>query len=218
MSSHLAWSFSHTKAFGTCPRKYEAEMVQKLYPFKESDATRYGNQVHKALELYVKEGTPLGPHAQFQRVIDKLLQIPGEKIAERKQALTRDLEPCSYFDKRVWLRGVADLTIIDGAKGWVVDYKTGSAKYPDVDQLELMALMVFVYHPDVREVNAALLFVLHNKLVPARYVRKDADKLWKKWERKYQELVDAKENNRYPPNPNGLCRNWCPVEHCEYQG
>lgn len=213
------WSFSHVKTFETCARKYQAEMVEKLYPFRETKESRYGNEVHKALELYVKEDAPLtGGFEQFQSTMDRLMAIPGEKIAEQKQALTIDKEPCAYFGKNVWVRGVADLTIVNGRKAWVVDYKTGSAKYPDVDQLELMALFVFAYHKDVEVVDAALLFLLKNKLVPARYYRKDADKLWKKWERKYGKIESARDNDNFPPNPNGLCRNWCPVKHCEYQG
>lgn len=215
----IAWSFSHIKSFETCPRKYDEEMVSKNYPFVESAASKYGNEVHKALELYVKDGKKLdGNMRQFKKVADKLLSFNGEKIAERKQALNFDREPTSYFAKDVWVRGISDLTIINGNKAKVFDYKTGSAKYPDTDQLELMALITFAYHPEVEHVRSALLFLHHSKLVPAEFHRDDIDKLWDKWDKKYKKLKAARVNKNFPPNPNGLCRKWCPVKHCEFNG
>jgi ATP-dependent exoDNAse (exonuclease V) beta subunit len=46
-------------------------------------------------------------------------------------ALTYSKEPCDFHDENRWVRGIADLVIIDGADAFVVDYKTGSNKYPD---------------------------------------------------------------------------------------
>jgi hypothetical protein len=82
-------------------------------------------------------------------------------------ALTIDLNPCGWKDKEVWVRGIADLLIIDddNLTAWVVDYKTGNNKYPDREQLKLMAMMVFKHFPHIRKVNAALLFVVKNDMV-----------------------------------------------------
>lgn len=219
MASAPAWSFSAIKVFETCPRKYHAEKVEKLYPFEETEHTRYGNEVHKAAELYIRDGKPLGPHSKFKPVLDTLNAMPGEKHCEEKMALTREREPTKYFGKDVWLRGASDLTIIDGPVAKVVDYKTGSAKYPDKDQLELMALMTWEYYPEVEKVKGALVFLLHDVVPKETYTReKHYDKLWKKWEGKYEILARAHEEDAWPPKPNGLCRQWCPVEHCEFNG
>ena len=214
-----AWSYSAMKVFETCARKYHAEKVEKLYPFKESAATLYGKEVHKAAELYIQDGVDLPEeHKRFRKALDALNRIEGEKICEQKMALDYDRNPSKYFGKQVWIRGAADLLIIDGDLAYIVDYKTGSAKYPDKDQLELMAMMVFDHYPDVQRVKAALVFLVHNKVVKGKYSRDNEDKLWKKWGDKDQKLQLAYENDHWPPNPNGLCRNYCPVEHCEYQG
>ena len=214
-----AWSFSSIKLYETCPRKYHAEKIEKLYPFKDTDATIYGKEVHLAAEEYIRDSKPLPPgHAQFKPLLDSLNNIKGDKLCEEKMALTEDLTPTKFLAKNVWVRGIADLIIVNGENARVVDYKTGSAKYPDVGQLELMALMVFAHYPEVQNVKAALIFMLHDKIVKATFSRDDELSLWAKWRAKYDALAASYESDNFPPNPNGLCRNWCTVQHCEYCG
>ena len=106
------------------------------------------------------------------KALDALNEKRGIKMCEQKLGLTADLEPCGFFDKRVWFRGIADLVIIDVLTGvaWVIDYKTGkSLKYADKGQLELMALIVFKHYPQITRVKAGLLFVIAKGLVKEEY-------------------------------------------------
>ena len=76
-----AWSHSSLKDFEGCQRRYHEVKVLKNYPFVQTEATIYGNKVHEALELYVKEDKPIPPeYAQFQDVVDALLKKPGREI------------------------------------------------------------------------------------------------------------------------------------------
>jgi len=218
MTKH-AWSFSALKTFETCPRKYHAEKVLKLYPFEETEQSRYGTEVHLAAEEYIGKGTPLPKGMEkFKPALDALNKIPGEKKVELKMALTVDRQVTDFSADDVWVRGIADLVIVNGDKARVIDYKTGSAKYPDKKQLELMALMLFEHFPEVQEVKAALAFLLHDVVVKGQYKRADADKLWQKWQARTDMLDGAFEHDNWPPKTNGLCRKWCPVEHCEFNG
>jgi hypothetical protein len=193
--------------------------VLKLYPHQDTEATIYGKVVHKAAEDYIRDGTPLAEGLeQFQRMLDSLRAIPGEKLCELEMALLPDCSPCDFKDDARWVRGIADLVIINGGKAWTVDYKTGNAKYPDVSQLELMSLMVFAHYPDVETIHAALLFTRHNKLVPAMYYRKDEATMWRKWTIDVGAIERSHEVDVWNPNPNGLCRKWCPVTYCEHCG
>lgn len=214
-----AWSFSGMKLYETCPRKYHAEKVEKLYPFTDTQATIYGKEVHLAAEEYIRDGKDLAKgYEQFRPMLDALNRIEGDKHCELKMALTEDLEPTEFLADNVWVRGIADLIIINGENARVVDYKTGSAKYPDTGQLELMALMLFAYYPEIQNVKAALVFMVHDVVVKATFSREEYDQLWEKWKGKYNKLAASYEHDNWPPNPNGLCRKWCPVEHCEFQG
>lgn len=48
------WSFSKIKAFQQCPKQFYHEKIIKQYPFKMTDAVRYGNEFHKAAENYIQ--------------------------------------------------------------------------------------------------------------------------------------------------------------------
>jgi ATP-dependent exoDNAse (exonuclease V) beta subunit len=212
----VQWSFSSLKDFVGCPRRYHEVKVCKNFEQKITHALSYGKEVHSALEHYVKDGTDLpANYKRFQKAVDELLQIPGEKFCEREMALLPDLTPCGFYDVNRWVRGIADLLIVDGDTAYVVDYKTGNANYPDVDQLKLMALMVFAHHPEVQMVKGALLFILKNRLVSENYHRNNSEELWKDFHQKVEKLKISIETNEWTPNPTPLC-GYCPVSTCEF--
>jgi hypothetical protein len=213
-----AWSHSSLKDFEGCARRYHAVKVLKNYPFTETEATRYGNQVHESLERYVRDGKPIPPeHSQFQPIVDALLKKEGRVLAEHEMALDIDLNIVGWKDKKVWVRGIADLLIIDddNLTAWVVDYKTGNNKYPDREQLTLMSLMVFQYFPHIRKVNSALLFLVKNDMVRAQMMREQADAEWWKYRERYARLEASFSNDVWNPNQTPLC-GWCPVKTCEF--
>jgi len=214
----VAWSHSSLKDFEGCQRRYQEVKVLKNYPFTETEATRYGNQVHEALELYVKEGTPIPPqYAQFQPVMDALLNKSGRKLAEYEMALTADLLPTKWKADNVWVRGIADLLIVDDENltAWVADYKTGNNKYPDRDQLVLMSIMVFAHFPHIRKVNSALLFIVKNDLVKMTITHDQADKYWWDYRERYARLQASFDNDVWNPKQSSLC-GWCQVKKCEF--
>jgi len=146
------WSYSSLKQYQNCPRQYHEIRVLKNYIVKENDAMIYGKEVHKALEDYVRDGVELAKNYQrFKSSVDALINIPGEKYPEYEMALTHNKEPCEFDSENRWVRGIVDLLIIDGDYAFIVDYKTGSNKYPDPKQLKLMALMTFTYFPEVQK-------------------------------------------------------------------
>lgn len=223
MAKHKAgaWSYSRMKNFETCPKQFYHVSVLKEHPFKETPETRYGNEFHKAAELYIGNRTPLpGKFAHYQEVLDALSARPGRKHCELKLGLTRDIEPCEYFDnRRIWFRAIIDLLIIDGDTADVVDYKTGkSARYADPDQLELMALTVMAHYPEVQKVRAGLVFVIADAMVKRTYEAEEADVRWGKWYERYAAYEKAHEEGVFNPRPSGLCRAHCPVLSCAHNG
>ena len=212
----VSWSHSALKDYEGCPKRYQEVKVLKNFPFTETEATRYGNEVHKALELYIRDGKPVPPeYAQFVPVVDALMQKPGRKLAEQQMALTKDLEPCGWRDKEVWVRGITDLLILDDENmtAWVIDWKTGSNKYPDRDQLRLMALLVFAHYPHIRKVNAALLFIVKNDMVKLSMTVDQADTTWWDYRERVARLEKAFATDVWNAKPSPLCP-WCPATTC----
>ena len=213
-----AWSHSSLKDFEGCQRRYQEIKVLKNYPFTETEATRYGNQVHEAIELYIRDGKPIPPeYAQFQAVVDAMLKKDGRKLAEYEMALTVDLQPTEWKSKDVWVRGIADILIVDDENltAWVGDWKTGNNKYPDRDQLVLMSIMVFAHFPHIRRVNSALLFIVKNDIVKMTMTREQSDKHWWDYRERTARLEAAFANDVWNPNQTPLC-GWCPVKTCEF--
>lgn len=187
----------------------------KRFEKKATHQMLYGQEVHKALEDYVAQGKPLVKnYERFKPVLDSLVEIPGTKYPEHKMALDKDRNPTDFY-KGYWVRGIADLLIVDGETAFIVDYKTGSNRYPDPKQLKLMALMTFAHFPSVNHVKAGLLFVMHDSFMPEEYMRGSIDDLWKFFEADLTRLKMAYETDKWNPNPTPLC-GWCPVNTCEY--
>lgn len=181
---------------------------------------RYGTQVHKAAEDYIKHDIPVPSQFAFmQKPLDALKAKEGEKLCEYKMGLTRNLEPCGFFDKGVWYRGIADLIVLQDDRAWVVDYKTGkSSKYADTKQLELMSLAIFKHFPHVKKVKTGLLFVIAEDFVKADFTQHEESILWRPWLDETNRLEKAYELDVWNPRPNFSCKAWCPVTDCAHNG
>jgi hypothetical protein len=214
----VVWSHSSLKDYEGCARRYHEVKILKKYPFKETQAVIYGKELHKAAEDYVGKGEPLPEQFEFvQSTLDALMAKPGRKLVEYQMALTEDLQPTGWFDKNVWVRGVADLLIVDddNLTAWVVDYKTGNNKYPDREQLKLMSLMVFVNFPHIREVKSALLFVVKNDMVKHTMTVDEAKAEWWKYRERVGRIAASIDADVWNPTRTPLC-GWCPVKSCEF--
>ena len=212
----VKWSFSGLKDFVKCPRQYHEVKVLQNFKKEVTHEMRYGTEVHQALEDYVRNGIPLNKnYARFKPMLDVLMGVPGTRYPEHQMALTINKEPCAFNDPDYWVRGIADLLVIDGDYALVVDYKTGKAKSPDPDQLKLMALMVFAHFSNVKRIKAGLAFILYDVFVPEEYERQNVDALWAAFTPDLERLKVAFESNNWMPNPTPLC-GWCPVDTCEY--
>ena len=180
----------------------------------------YGNSFHKAAEKYLRDGVPLPIRFQFvQKALDSLGRVKGKKLFEYKMGLTNELSPCGFNSSNVWYRGIADLVIIQSNVAKVLDYKTSkSTRYADKKQLELMALCIFRYFPEVEIVDGALLFVKLNSIVTQRYSIKQANTLWNNWFGRHHKMKVAFKHDVWNANPSGLCRNHCAVLECPHNG
>ena len=217
---NFTWSYSSLGLFQQCPKKYYHLRVVKDIVEPETEHLTYGKVVHEAAEKYIRDGEPIPEKFSFLTpVLDVLKDIPGKKLCEHKMGLTEDLEPCGFFDKNVWFRGVVDLLIIQDDLAHIVDYKTGkSAQYADTKQLELMALAVFKHFPLVERVKAGLAFLVSEDFVKANFTKYEAPERWLTWIQQTDKLTAAYDNDVWNAKPNFTCRKFCPVKDCEHNG
>lgn len=215
-----AWSYSSLTAFENCPRRFFLTRVAKTVVEPQTEATLHGNAVHKALEISVRDKTPLpAKYSTYTPLVDAVLSAVGAKHTELKFGLTRNLTPTGFFAGDVWCRGVLDLQVVNPGVVTVLDWKTGKPK-PDADQLMLFAGAAFAHHPHAETVKTGYAWLAHNKLDTEVFARSDVPRIWGEFTPRVQRMEEAAKRNEYPPRPSGLCKAWCPVPKakCEFSG
>lgn len=229
LNKKIALSWTKFQTFDQCPRKYRDQYLLGLVPYVETPVLKWGNDVHKAMELYITRGTPLPPKMlQFKPVADALLdrveefraegKLKVDLFAEQKWAIDLTGRACGYFDKNVWIRGQADVGYGTRVSLKTLDWKTGKGKYPKPEQLELMALLA-VARPELSHytrVDGMLMFLeagfpvrLSVDTTPGLAYRD----LLLKWQRRALRILDYIQRDYWPENSTPLC-GWCDVTSC----
>lgn len=216
-----AWSFSALSAFETCPRQFYLTRVAKLVKEPESEALRWGNYVHKALEVRLKDGTPLPMTlAGYDRLCQKF-EAAGKVTAEHEACIDKSFKPAGWWDKTVWCRSKWDV-LVQHAGGKVIsqwDWKSGSRKVGS-DQLKLCAAIGFLLNPKVEEIRGGYVWLKEGKIDIEVYKRADAKVIWHEFLPRVRRLEIAHEEQKWPAKPSGLCRRHCAVgkSNCEHCG
>jgi CRISPR/Cas system-associated exonuclease Cas4 (RecB family) len=217
-----AWTYSQLDTFETCPRKFYHLKVAKDVSDPPTIHTEWGTKVHTAFEVFIEKGTPLPEGmTQWQTLADKLAKLPGEKLVEEKYALDRNFQPSEW--KGAWTRGIADLVVINGDKAAVMDYKTGKRK--PTEQLDLYVNYVFAHHPQVKYVSTGFIWLKERRIDwnvtktdNKPYSRDEAPMIWQQFLPRIAKLESAYERDKWPAKTSGLCKAWCPVLSCEFNG
>jgi hypothetical protein len=206
----IAWSYSRYSEYKLCPFKAKCKMVLKI---KEpgSEAMDRGGEIHKKLEDYLK-GTikRLPPEA-------KLLKTEYEKLKKTKPevelaiAFTNTWEKTDWFNwQHAWCRVKIDAltppVIGEDPIVGIKDHKTGKLKETAVyeEQLELYGLTGLILYPIAEKAVPSLLFVDAGKEIYGEtYLRKDVEKLKKKWELRVRPMMT---DTKFKKTPGFHCR------------
>ena len=213
-------AYSHLEKHELCPKKCYHESVAKDIPFKETEVTIWGNEAHKALQISVSEGRPLGERfTMYQRVVDVLRAKGGTRHCEKMLGITKDLQPCGFFDQNVYARGKGDVIIDLGETAFYGDYKTGKKKSGGRD-LDFMAVLIFVNFPHIQKLNSAFIWLSTTpvSLTTKTFTREQLPELWDSFKDDIANFEWSLENNQWNARENFLCKNWCQVFNCIFNG
>jgi len=215
MTTH---TFSKLDNFETCPRQYHARYVAKSVAFVPSEESKYGDRFHEAMEQRICFGGCLPE--EFRDYEDVAATIDSEFVGDRYceigLAVDKDFRPCVYNDPNFYIRGVIDYLVVDGIHGRAFDWKTGKVKR--TDQITLMALLALANFPQLQYVRGAFVFFRYNDVIKEVVLRRQVDELWNNFKRRFEAVESAIANDKFIPKPSGLCRKWCPVTSCEFNG
>ncbi len=216
-----AWSFSQLNNFETCPKKYWHLSIEKDYKEEEGEAIQYGKKVHKALELLVRDGTPLPQElAHMHDYVAPFIGIDATRLCEQQLAITKEFLPCDWKDwDNAWCRAVIDLAIMGEESAVLIDYKTGRMKDDGFTQLKLAAAVFMLHYPKVQRVQAAYLWTEHDgKMTKDVFTRAQMQELWNELFPRLTRFQQAFATSEYPAKPSGLCRRFCPITGCPHHG
>lgn len=186
------------------------------------DAAQYGDMIHKRIESFINAhirfypDVPESIQLYVQQVLDELPK-DGHIVAEVKGAITKELEPCDWFDKNVWLRCILDVLHTKGQEAWIIDWKTGKVR-PNSKQLKLFALFVMTTRPNINVCHTSFEWLAHSCSTKEVYTRDDLDDLWSEFVPDLKLYVQAFKTDTWPKKPSGLCKQYCNVMDCEYNG
>ena len=214
------WSYSALTAFETCPKRFYLTRVSRQVQEPQTEATIWGNKVHKALELYAKGEQPLPKDLKrYAKYVDKILSYEGKRVIEKRVALDKNLRPTTWMAKNVWVRGVIDIGVVGSEKAYLLDWKTGKRK-PDSDQLKLFAALAFASFPWIEKVTTGFIWLKEGEFDKEVFTRDQLTEIWGEFHPRLSRLAHAYDADKWTPKPSGLCRNWCPVGQklCEFCG
>ena len=217
------WSFSRLKAYQTCALQYYELQIARNFQQSEHPTTAWGVRGHTALELRVRDKTPLPPEFSYLEALAVGIEsLPGTLLCEHELAVDKELNSCAFDSPSRWVRGIIDVLSIDGENAIAIDYKFGKVK--PTSQLKLMALLVFAAYPEVQTVKSRFLWIQFREKTNAVYHRADEKALWQEFIDDAGQMEQADDLGVYEPKPSGLCRPngkgyaGCPVTTCEYCG
>ena len=215
-----AWSYSALTAYETCPRRFQLTRVTKQVVEPQTEATIWGNKVHKALELFAKGEKPLPPDLQkYERYVKKILSYEGKRVVEERIALDKNFRPTTWMAKDVWVRGIIDIGVVGSEKAYLLDWKTGKRR-PDSNQLKLFAALAFAIYPWVDKVTTGFIWLKSAEFDKEVFTRDQLPEIWDEFFPRLDRLAISYRDDKWTPKPSGLCKNWCPVGRrlCEFCG
>ncbi len=219
----LPWSITTLDMFLSCPRKYQALKVTK--EFKEDFSgpeAEFGDMVHKKIASLVNDNVAL-PSTLDDKLVahvkNTLSEIPedGFRIAEIKGALSVHMDACDFFSRDVWMRCILDVMHLQMTEAWIVDWKTGKVK-DDSRQLKLFALYIFHTKTKIEKCHTSFEWITKGKSTKETYHRSDVEDLWQEFIPDLKRFKIAHNEDKWDKKPSGLCKEYCPVTNCEFNG
>ncbi|MDR3427790.1 PD-(D/E)XK nuclease family protein [Silvimonas sp.] len=215
----LPWSPTGLDTFVNCPFQYHGKYVTKEFKEDEnnkSEEQKWGIWVHKQFEDRLAVRAPLHDTLKaHEPFMQELENMPGVLNTEQKAALDKNLRPCHFFDRGVWMRQVIDVTIVNGETARMVDYKTGKP-HKKFKQLMLNALYTFILYPSVQTIQCDYYWTKDMVTTGESYQRDEIDKLWGYFVGDLKQYRDAFKTDTWQMRPSGLCRGWCPRTDCQH--
>jgi CRISPR/Cas system-associated exonuclease Cas4 (RecB family) len=218
METIKSWSYSRLVVHETCPRQALLKFVQKLEepPPKANNPGVRGDSIHKAGELYIKDGAALdaemeGVFDYFRERLEKLRVLYVEGRVEVEQDWHFDDAWVPTTEKYPWLRVKCDVVVfVDESEAIVIDWKSGKKfgnEMKHLDQTKLYAIAAFMKYPKLQKVTTELWYVDQDEISSYTYTRDQAERMLPRLEARVRLMM---EDTVFRPRPSVPNCKYCP--------
>lgn len=218
MSKPLVYSYTFISTYLNCPRMAYERYVTKSTPYVESEQMKWGNTVHKAFEQRINYRRHLPESLTAWEPLCLQLELTPVK-AEVKLGTNALGAPQQFFGDHVWFRGALDVVKVQTNTAMILDWKTGKTR-EDPLELEVFGLLLRVHYPEVEKVTGNYIWMQTGKLGQSHELS-DHRRTWD-FIRKISDEIDRLKSHvgdgPWPEKQNGLCKAWCDVVSCPYNG
>lgn len=216
----FSWSHTALSQFQTCPFQYAAARYYITTKFEETDATRWGGRVHKALEMRLKRGTPLPQEMKKWEKYCTAFEKNAEKLnatihPEYQLAISKNFSQTDWFDKTAWGRCAGDVVIDAGNTIYVYDYKTGKMREGS-EQLATNAAFFALAFPEAQKFVTRYVWLEHDQITGKDFSREEIPGIWDDRLSQIVNIMECWEQEDFPCRRSGLCNGWCQVTDCEH--
>lgn len=207
----LVWTFTLLNCYREiCPHQAAERFIYRRIPFVETDAMRWGNQVHVALEKRVGRGTPLPREMPYENIA---AAFDGRDArVERRLGITRQGRACDFFGADVWGRGKLDLHLVNGERALLFDYKTGRER-EDPFELHVQAVLLHAKYPQLKEIKGKYFWLKESKSGKLHDLS-DTTATWNEIGRLVRLIERDMAAGSFEKREGPLC-NWCECLSCE---
>lgn len=219
--NHIKHSHSGLNTFGTCPHKFYRERILRDVVSEPGEAAIWGDTVHKGIEdwLMQSEGTPVPAFIEeYTDLLLKVRSLSGQRFIECQGAVREDWRPCDYTHPTVYFRGKIDLVLDRGKEVLVIDWKTGKSGYGTKNQDAQYAALIFALWPKVETIKTRWVYLAEGKITSAVFTRAQELNLRALVDSPARQVERAAESGVWPRKPSGLCKKYCDVFDCPYNG
>lgn len=216
----LPYSYSSLTSFETCPFKHYKIKVSKEVQDKPYAQAEFGTAIHAKAEESVKTGNPYeGDFAQ--RINDAIMEQRAKPdavlYAEKQLCVNRQQQPVEWFAEDGHARGILDLLVVGNTWAHISDWKTGKVNQYTT-QLKHNAMIVMMHYPEVEKVTWNYEWLKFKTQTFGTLHREFLQAEWLKFEQRVIKLELALQTGVWPKKPSGLCKAYCAVTECEYNG
>ncbi|HEX8838186.1 MAG TPA: PD-(D/E)XK nuclease family protein [Candidatus Acidoferrum sp.] len=204
-------SASSLQMIKRCPHQWAEHYLRKRVPYYESPEAKYGNRVHTALEVRLRDGTKLPADIeQHEKFVQPLVRYKPD--VELKLGCNAAGQPVGFFDKGVYLRGKLDVVVHQDDQSCLFDWKTGKT-YEDPFELRVHALLLRINRPQIKRIVGHYVWLKSGQLGRQHDLSGTAI-TWADIKMLHEKAQRMETEQNFPKVANVLC-GWCRVHDCE---